>query len=96
MDMDPSEIEDNSAVFVSKPSGDKKKGKNPSESGNANSSSSSLGNTCTWFKIHSPGKCEGHTWNECFRLQKMNKEKKEKEDNDKAKEANTVTEDQKV
>jgi len=34
--------------------------------------------------------------NECFRLQKMNKEKHEKEEKDKAGEANVTTEEQKV
>jgi len=98
MDIDTSEIEDNSALFVSKPSGNKKKGKKPTKSGNTNNSSSSSfsSKTCTWCKKHNPGKSEGHTWNECFRLQKMNKEKKEKDKKDKAEEANVSTEDQKV
>jgi len=93
MDIDTSEIDYNSALFVSKPSGNKKKGKKPSKSGNSNSSSSSSSpKTCTWCKKHNPGKSEGHTWNECFRLQKANKEEKEKEEKDKAEEANVTTE----
>ena len=92
MDIDTSEIDYNSALFVSKPSGNKKKGKKPSKSGNSNSSSSSSSpKTCTWCKKHNPGKSEGHTWNECFRLQKANKEEKEKEEKDKAEEANVTT-----
>jgi len=93
MDIDTSEIEDNSALFLSTDPGNKKTGKKPSKSGNTNiSSSSSFPKTCTWCKKHNPGKCEGHTWNECFRLQKMNKEKKEKEEKDIAEEANVTTE----
>jgi len=92
MDIDTTDIEDNSALFVSKPSGNKKTGKKPTKSGNSNnSSSSSSSKTCTWCKKHNPGKPEGHTWKECFRLQKMNKEKKEKEEKDKAEEANVTT-----
>ena len=53
-------------------------------------------NTCTRCKINNPGKSEGHLVNECFRLQKMNKEKHEKEEKDKAGEANVTTEEQKV
>jgi len=94
MDIDTSDIEDNLALYVSKPSGNKKKGKKSSKSGNSNNSSS-FPKTCTWCKKHNPGKSEGHTWNECFRLQKMNKEKKEKEQKDKAEESN-VTIEQKV
>jgi len=45
---------------------------------------------------HYPGKSEGHTWNECFRLQKIYKENTEKEEKDKAEEANFTTEEQKV
>jgi len=97
MDIDKSEIEDNSPLLVSKPSGNQKKGKKPSKSGNSNNSScSSSRKTCTWCKKHNPGKSEGHTWNECFRLQKMNKEKKEKEEKDKAEEANISSEDSNV
>jgi len=97
MDIDTSEIEDNSALLVSKPSGNKKKGKKPTKSGNSNnSSSSSSSKTCTWCRKHDPGKSEGHTWNECFRLQMANKEKKEKEEKEKAEEANVTTEEQKV
>jgi len=95
MDIDTSEIDDNSALFVSKPSGNKKKGKKPAKSGNSknpSSSSSSLSKTCTWCKKHNPGKSKGHTWNECFHLEKMNKEKKEKEEKDKAEEANFTKE----
>jgi len=92
MDIDTSEIEDNPALLVSKPPGNKKKGKKPSKLGNTNNSSSSSAKTCTWCKKHNPGKSEGHTWNECFCLQKINKEKKEKEEKDKAEEANVTTE----
>jgi len=85
MDIDTSEIDDNSALFVSKPSGNKKKGKKPTKSGNSNNfSSSSSSKSFTWCKKHNPGKSAGHTWNECFCLQKQNKEKKEKEEKDKA------------
>jgi len=96
IDIDTSEIEDNFALFVSKPSGNEKKGKKPTKSGNTNNSSTSSSRTCTWCKKYNPGKSEGHTWNECFRLQKMNKEKKEKEEKEKAEEANVTTEEQKV
>jgi len=94
MDIDTSEIEENSALFASKHSGNKKKGNKPTKSGNSNNSSSSSfsSKTCTWCKKHNPGKCEGHTWNECFRLQKLNKEKKENEEKHKAEEANVTTE----
>jgi len=74
MDIDTNEIEDTSALFVSKPSGNKKKGKKPSKSGHSNNSSSSSPKTCTWCKKHNPGKSEGHTWNECFRREKTNKQ----------------------
>jgi len=60
------------------------------------SSSSSSTKRCTWCTKHNPGKSKGHTWNECFRLQKMNKENKEKERKDKAEEANITTEEQNV
>jgi len=71
MDIDTSDIDDNSALFVSKPSGNKKKGKKYTKSENSNNSSSSFSSkTCTWCKKHNPGKSEGHTWNECFCLQK--------------------------
>jgi len=92
MDIDTSEIDDNLALFVSKPSGNKKKGKKPLKSGNSNNSSSSSPKTCTWCKKYRPGKSEGHTWNECCHLQKTSKEKKEKEEKDKAEEANVTTE----
>ena len=68
MDIAISEFEDNSALWVSEPSGNSY----------SSSCSSSSSNSCTWFKEHNPGKSEGHTLNECFRLEKMNKEKKEK------------------
>jgi len=55
MDIDTSGIEDNSALFVSKPSGNKKKGKKPSKLGNSNNSSSSSSKTCTWCKNHNAG-----------------------------------------
>jgi len=92
IDIDSSETEDNSALVVSKPSGNKKKGKKPSKSGNSNNSSPSSPKSCTCCQKHNPGKSEGHTWNEWFRLQTMNKEKKEKEEADTAKEANVTTE----
>jgi len=65
MDIDTSEIEDNSALFVFKTSGNKKKGMKPVKSGNSNnsSSSSSSSKTCTWCKKHNPAQSEGHTWN---------------------------------
>jgi len=96
--IDPSKIEENSALFVSKPLGNRKKGKKPTKSGNTNnsSSSSSSSKTCTWCKKQNPGRSEGHTWNECFRLQKMNKKTKEKEEKDTAEEANVTTEERKV
>jgi len=85
MDMDNSDSQDDTALFTSKPSGNKKKGKKPIWNSD---SSSPKGKTCTWCKKHNPGKSEGHTWNECFRLQKLNKGKKEKE---KDEEANVTT-----
>jgi hypothetical protein len=88
MDIDTSDTQDDAALFTSKPSGNKKKGKKPR--GNSDSSSPKS-KTCTWCKKHNPGKSEGHTWNECFRLQKLNKEKKEKEQ-EKDEEANITTE----
>jgi len=60
MDIDTSEINDNSALFVSKPSANKKKGKKSSKSGNSNNSSSSSPITCTWCKKPNPGISEGH------------------------------------
>jgi len=97
MDIVTSDIEDNLALFVSKPSSNKKKGKKPTKSGNSsNSSSSSYLKTCTWCKKHDPRKSEGHTWNECFPLHKTNMEKKETEEEDKAEEANVTTEEQNV
>jgi len=49
MDINTTEIEDNSALFVSKPSGNLKNGKNRTKSGNTNNSSSaSSSKTCTW------------------------------------------------
>jgi len=90
MDIDTSGIEDNSALVVSKPLGNKKKGKKPTKSRNSNNSSSPK--ICTWCKKHNPAMSEGHTWNECFHLQNMNKENKEKEEKDKAEEANVTTE----
>jgi len=98
MDIDTYEIEDNSALCVSKPSGNKKNGKKSTKSGKSNnsSSSSSSSKTCAWCKKHNPGKSEGHTWNECFRLQKMNQERKEEEEKNKAEEANITSEDVKV
>ena len=95
-DIDTSEIEDSSAFSDSKTSGHKKKVKKPTKSGNSNNSSSLSSKTCTLCKKHNPGKSEGHTWNECFRLQKMTKERKEEEEKDKAEEANVTIEDQKV
>jgi hypothetical protein len=93
MYIDTSEYDDNSALFVSKPSNNKKKGKK-SKNGNSNSSSSSSTSlkNCPWCAQPNPGKSEGHSWNECFRLQKVNKEQTEKEEKDKAEEANVTTE----
>jgi len=85
IDINTSEPEDNTALYTSKPSGNKKKGKKPK--GNSDSSSPKS-KTCTWCKKHNAGKSEEHTWNECFCLQKSNKEKKEKE---KDEEANITT-----
>ena len=97
MDIDISEIEDNPALFVSKPSGDTNKGKKSTKSGNSNnSSSSSSSKTCTWCKKHSPGKSKRHTWDGCFRLQTMNMQEKEMEEKEKAEEANVTTEEQTV
>jgi len=50
MDIDSSEIDHNFALFVSKPSGNKKKGKKDAKWGNTNNSSSSSSKTCTWCK----------------------------------------------
>jgi len=88
MDIDISEPEDNTALYTSKPSGNKKKGKKAK--GNSDSSSPKS-TTCTWCKKHHPQKFERHTWNECFRLQKWNEKKKEKE-KEKDKEAHTTME----
>jgi len=87
MDIDTSDTQNDTALFTSKPSGNKKKRKKPIK-GNSDSSSPKS-KTCTWCKKHNPGKSEGHTCNECFRLQTLNKEKKEKE---KDEEANITTE----
>jgi len=92
MDIDTTEIDDNSAHFISRPSGNRRKGKKPTKSEQSNNSSSSSSKTCTWCKKHNPRKSKGHTWNECFRLQKMNKEKMEKGEKDKTKEANITSE----
>jgi len=90
MDIDNSESDDNTALYTSKPSGNKKKAKKLI--GKSSSDSSSLkSKTCTWWKKHNWGKSEGHTWNECFRLQKLNKEKNE-EQKEKDEEANVTTE----
>jgi len=86
MDIDTSDTQDDTALFTSKPSGCKEKGKKAK--GNSDSSSQKS-KTCIWWKKNNPGKSKGHTWNECFRLQKLNKEKKEKE---KDEEANITTE----
>jgi len=48
-----------------------------------------MSKTCTWCKKHNPGKSEGHTWNECLRLSKLNQEKQEKQIN---KEVNIIME----
>ena len=47
MDIDNSEIEENLALFVSKPSGNKKKVNKPTKSGSSNNSSSSSPKACT-------------------------------------------------
>jgi len=86
MDIETSDTPDDTVLFTSKPSGNKRKGKKPR--GNSDSFSPKL-KTCTWCKKHNPGKSEGHTWNECFRVQELNKERKEKE---KHEEANITTE----
>jgi len=86
IDMDTSKLEDNTALYASKPSGNMKKGKKPISNSD---SSSPMSRTWTWCKIHNWGKSKGHTWNECFPLQKLNKEKKEKETDE---EANVTTE----
>jgi len=77
MDIDTSETRDDTALYASKSSGNKKKSKKLK--GNSDSSSPKL-KTCSWCKKHNPGKSEGHTWNECFRLQKLNKEKEKEKD----------------
>jgi hypothetical protein len=86
MDINTSDTQDVTALFTSKPSGNKMKSKKLR--GNSDSSSPKS-KTCTWCEKHNPGKSEGHTWNECFRLQKLNKEMQEKE---KDEEANNTTE----
>ena len=96
MEINTSGIEDDSAFFVSKPSGNMKNGKKLAKLGNTNNSSSSSSKTCTCFKKHNPGKSKGHTSNECFHLQKINTEKEEKDEKDKAEEANITTNEQKV
>jgi hypothetical protein len=58
--------------------------------GSSDSSSPKL-KTCTWCKKHNPSISEGHTWNECFRQQKLNEEKKRKK-KEKEEEANITTE----
>jgi len=85
MELDTTEIDHNSALFVSELSGNKKKGNKPAKSGNNNNSFSSSWKTCTWCKKYNAGKSEEHTWNECFRLHKINQEKKEKEEKVKVK-----------
>jgi len=64
MDIDTSDNDDNSALFVSKPWGNKKRGKKSKSGNNNSSSSSSTSKKCTWCAKHNPGKSEGHTWNE--------------------------------
>jgi len=91
LDIDTSDHDHIPALCVSTPSGNKKKGKKPGKPANKSSSSSSM-KTCTLCKKHNPGKSDGHTWNECFHLEKMNKKKKEKDEKDKAEEANVTTE----
>jgi len=54
MDMDTSESNDNTALFISKSSGNKKKGKKPSGKGTSDSSSPKS-KTCTWGKKTSSG-----------------------------------------
>jgi transposase InsO family protein len=90
MDIDTSESDDNTALFAFKPSGNQKRVKKPSGKRSFDSSSPKS-KTCTWCKKHNAGKSEEHTCNECFRLQKLNKEKKEKE-TEKDEEANIKTE----
>jgi hypothetical protein len=81
MDIDTSNSQDDTALFTSKPSGNKKKGKKPRWNSD---SSLPKSKTCTLRRKHNSGKSEGHTWNECFRLQKLNKVKKEKEKDEEA------------
>jgi len=88
MDIDTFENDNNSAHFVSKTPDNKKKGKKSYK----NPSSSSSLKQCTWCSKHNHGLSEGHSWNECFCLQKMNKEQKENEEKDKKEEANVTTE----
>jgi len=76
LDIDTSDSQDNTALFASEHWGNKMKGKKPRRN---TDSSSPKSNTCTWCKKHNPGPSEEHTWNECFRLLKVNTEKKEKE-----------------
>ena len=94
MNIERSEIDDDLSLFVSRPSTNNKKGKGPIKSGHSDSSSSLT--TYTSCKKHNPRRSEGHTWNECFRPQTMNKEKKEKDEKDLSEEANSTTDEQKV
>jgi len=81
MDIDTSESDDNTALFVSIPSGNKKKGTKSSGKSSSDSFSPKY-KTGTWCKKHNPGISEGYTWNECFRLQKSNQEMKEKQNDE--------------
>jgi hypothetical protein len=78
VDIDTSESDDNTALFTSKSSGNKKNRKNLSGKSSSDSSSPKS-KICPWCKKYNPGKSEGHTWNECLCLQNLNKEKKETE-----------------
>jgi len=92
MDTDTPESAEDSALFASKPSGHKKKGKKLNNNNNSSSSSSSTSKVCTWCKKHNAGKSEGYTSNVSFYFQKMNKEKREKEQEKPKEEANITTE----
>lgn len=80
IDIDTSKEVDDSSQFVSKASGNEKTGKKLKLNHKSSSSSSAWASkVCTWCKMQNPRKSEGHVWNECFRLGKLNKQKKEHE-----------------
>ena len=51
---------------------------------------------CTWCAKHNSSKLLGHTWNNCFRLKKHNKEKKKESKDNKKQEANIAMETQNI